>query len=176
MKRFFTILLAAFLATSLFAQNTVLRQRLELAESEDETYGINLEVFKMQDNGKYYLSVGNLGIGSDILQIKFDPVYELFIPLGETLEQAMETMKDIKDFYKMSRKQSKIIDGCLCAAYPDDKFEPVTVTRRQFLATKVLEFGVQRDDFVRATHISKNNFNAVYTSLKLYKKLHPKEK
>lgn len=30
----------------------------------------------------YYLSVGHLGIGGDILQINFDRIFELFLPLG----------------------------------------------------------------------------------------------
>jgi hypothetical protein len=54
--------------------------------------------------------------------------------------------------------------------------EPVTVTSRRFVTTKLLSFSVQRDDLVRATYISKMDFGSLVLSLKMYKKLHPKEK
>lgn len=176
MKKVVCTLFAVFVAVTAFAQNSVLRQRLELVESENEVTGLELEVFQMQDNGIYYLSVGNLGIGSDIVQLQFDPVFELFLPLGKTLAEAVETMQSILDFYKKSNMESMIIDGCLSAAYPNDNFEAVTVTRRQFLTEKLLEFSVERDGLVRATYINRLNFSSLLTNLKLYKKLHPKEK
>ena len=52
------------------------------------------------------------------------------------------------------------------------------VTRRQFI-TKVMEFSLPTTadvTLVRATHIGKNDFGSLLGSLKLYKKLHPKEK
>ena len=81
--------------------------RLELCTVETE-YGENslsgeIEVFQMKDTGKYWLSVGHLGIGGDIVQLNFDPVYELFIPLGDTIDEAIETMKDMKAFYSKPR-------------------------------------------------------------------------
>ena len=176
MKRIIFFCMAVLMTTATFAQDALLRQRLELVENENEVTGLNLEVFQMQDNGKYYLSVGNLGIGTDIVQLKFDPVYELFIPLGETLAEAVETMKTIQGWYKMARKESKSIDGCLSAAYPNDKVEQVAVTRRQLLTERLLEFSVKRDGLVRATYINKADFSSLVTGLKLYKKLHPKEK
>ena len=68
-------------------------QRMELATVESEAGGVThteLMVFKMQDAGTYWLSVGNLGIGGEIIQLDFDPVFELFIPLGNTLEEALD--------------------------------------------------------------------------------------
>lgn len=180
MKKFLTILALAAVCTTASAQ--VLEkasQRLELTTLETELGGFetaSLEVFKMNDTGTYWLSVGHLGIGTDLLQLQFDPVYELFIPLGDSLEEAVEKMNELKAFYKKPRLSEMQIDGCLAALYPGENFEPVTVTSRRLLATKILSFSVKRDDLVRATYITKADFGSLVLGLKSYKALHPKEK
>lgn len=180
MKKIFTVLVLAAVCTAASAQ--VLQkasQRLELATLETEIGGFEtaeLEVFKMNDTGTYWLSVGHLGIGTDLLQLQFDPVYELFIPLGDSLEEAVEKMNELKAFYKKPRLSEMQIDGCLAALYPGENFEPVTVTSRRLLGSKILSFSVKRDDQVRATYITKSDFGALVFSLKGYKALHPNEK
>ena len=180
MKKIFTILVLAAVCTAASAQ--VLQkasQRLELATLETEIGGFEtaeLEVFKMNDTGTYWLSVGHLGIGTDLLQLQFDPVYELFIPLGDSLEEAVEKMNELKAFYKKPRLSEMQIDGCLAALYPGENFEPVTVTSRRLLGSKILSFSVKRDDLVRAAYITKSDFGALVFSLKGYKALHPNEK
>lgn len=180
MKKIFTILVLAAVCTTASAQ--VLEkasQRLELATLETEIGGFEtaeLEVFEMHDSGTYWLSVGHLGIGTDLLQLQFDPVYELFIPLGDSLEEAVEKMNELKAFYKKPRLSEMQIDGCLAALYPGENFEPVTVTSRRLLGSKILSFSVKRDDMVRATYITKSDFGALVFSLKGYKALHPNEK
>ena len=180
MKKIFTILVLAAVCTTASAQ--VLEkasQRLELTTLETELGGFetaSLEVFKMNDTGTYWLSVGHLGIGTDLLQLQFDPVYELFIPLGDSLEEAVEKMNELKAFYKNPRLSEMQIDGCLAALYPGENFEPVTVTSRRLLGSKILSFSVKRDDLVRATYITKSDFGALVFSLKGYKALHPNEK
>ena len=42
----------------------------------------------MPDFDQYYLEVGNMGVGGEVIQINFDPVFVLFIPLGSTIEEA----------------------------------------------------------------------------------------
>ena len=153
-------------------------QRMELATLETEVGGVpnvELEVFKMQDAGTYWLSVGHLGIGGDLVQLQFDPVYELFIPLGNTLDEAIGKMNELKAFYKKPRLSQMEVQGCLAAITPNDNFEPVTVTSRRLLTSKILSFSVKRDDMVRATYISMADFGGLLFSLKAYKKLHPKE-
>lgn len=174
MKRFVSTILILACTIAAFAQNPVLRQRLEIAEIEINDGERSLEVFRMEDNGQYYLSVGNLGIGTDLFQIQFDPLFELFIPLGGTLDESMEKLQDLKAFYKQARKTSTEVQGCLSAAYPNDKLEPITVTSRQFLG-RILEFSVERDGLVRATYVPRADFNSLVTSVKLYRKIHPKE-
>ena len=154
-------------------------QRIELAVVETEMGGIEtaqLEVFKMNDTGTYWLSVGHLGIGSDLVQLEFDPVFELFIPLGNSLEEALAKMKDLQAFYKQPRLSTMEVQGCLSALYPGENLETVTVTARRLLTSNILSFSLQRDDFVRATYISKSDFGSLVFSLKAYKTLHPKEK
>ena len=166
-----------FLASAQVLQKA--SQRLELAVVETQIGGYEtaqLEVFKMNDAGTYWLSVGHLGIGSDLVQLQFDPVYELFIPLGNSLEEALAKMKELQAFYKQPRLSTMEVQGCLSALYPGEVFEPVTITSRRLLATKILSFSLQRDDFVRATYISKADFGSLVFSLKAYKTLHPKEK
>ncbi len=180
MKKLVIALALSLVAISSLAQNSVLRPRLEIAEVEFETAGttLNLEIFYMNDESPrmYYLSVGNLGIGSDLIQITFDPIFELFIPLGGTLDEAAQKLQEIKEFYKEPKLSTMELQGCLAAAYPNDKYETVTLTNMRLLGVKTMEFSVKRDDFVRATYISKNDFSSLFSSFKIYRKLHPKQK
>lgn len=175
MKKLFSILAALLITVTAFGQNGPFRQRLELAEVEINDGEVELEVFKMEDNGQYYLSVGHLGIGDDIIQFQIDPLYELFIPLGDNLTQAIQKLDQIKDAYNMGTGSSMEVEGCLNLAYPNDQFEPVTLTARRLLFSRLLEFSVKRDGYVRATHISRSDFNALVSSAKFYQKIHPNE-
>ncbi len=180
MRRLIITLVLACLTVFTFAQNSsVLRPRIEIAEINSEENHNNMEVFYMNDESPrvYYLSLGNLGIGGDLVQVDFDPVFELFIPLGGTITEAIAKMEEIKAFYKMPRLEKTEINGCFAVGYPNDKLAPVTVTSRRFLARKVLEFSLptETEGLVRATHIYKGDLSGLLTSLKIYKKLHPKE-
>lgn len=182
MKTIYKILVSLLVAVMpLTASAQVLQkaaQRMELATLETEVGGVpnvELEVFKMQDAGTYWLSVGHLGIGGDLVQLQFDPVYELFIPLGNTLDEAIATMNDLKAFYKKPRLSTMEMPGCLAAIVPNENLEPVTITSRRLLTSKILSFSVLRDDLVRATYINKGDFGSLLFSLKAYRKLHPKE-
>ena len=176
------VLLCAVLPILSYAQdsNSILRQRMEITEIEEgegDHICTRLEVFYMNDESPrtYYLSVGNLGIGNDIVQIKFDPIYELFIPLGGNLDEAIAKLQEIKDFYKEPRLAQMEITGCLAPLYPNDNYEPVTLTRRNLVLTKLAEFSVPRDGMVRATYISRANIATLLSGVKFYQKLHPNE-
>lgn len=185
MKRLITTIALVSIAILAFAQKpSVFRPRIEVATVEADVDGAfvsSLEVFYMNDENPrtYYLSLGNLGIGGDIIQVDFDPLYELFIPLGGTLEEAIAKMEEIRDFYKQPRHAENELVGCFTVAYPSENLVPVKVTRRQILTTRILEFSLPVEGtkpLVRATHISRSDFVSMLTSLKLYKKIHPKEK
>ena len=181
------LLILAFIVWSFaaFAQESRFPQRLELVSVELETGDQSsifsseetLEVFNMPIDGvnHYFLSVGHLGIGDDIIQMNIDPIFELFIPLGGTVAEAMEFLQELQALYKGPKGGSIETVGCLAASYPNDELEKVTVTYQKVLLSNMLAFSVQRKGFIRATHISKSQFNSLVSSLKIYRKLHPKE-
>ena len=183
MKRIITTIILACLGVLAFGQqSSILRHRMEIAELETEILGsldTQLEVFYMNDENPrmYYLSLGNLGFGIDLIQIEFDPIFELFIPLGNTLTEAIAKMEEIKAFYKQPRRSTMELTGCFAALYPNANIVTVTATRRQVLSSKLVEFSLPTGDerFVRATYISKSDFSSLLGTLKIYKKLHPKE-
>ena len=172
MKRILCLLVVLAFTSNAFAQ---LRQRLELAEVTSEENNVELEVFKMQDNGQYYLSVGHLGIGDDVIQLQIDPLFELFIPLGESASEALENLKKIQSYYKFAPDRYTETEGCLCMSYPDDNFEPVRVTYKKLIVSRVLEFSIRRPSGMRATFIPRSSFNSLVGSFKFYCKLHPSE-
>jgi hypothetical protein len=183
MKRIITMLVLLCVTVSAFAQDSsLLRQRMEIAQTSAEVDDIietKLEVFYMDDESPrmYYLSLGNLGVGFDILQINFDPLFELFIPLGGTLDEAIAKMEEIKDFYNEQRLATTELTGCFALGYPNDERVSVTVTKRQFLFSRILEFSLPTgsEGIVRATHISRSDFNSLLSGVKFYRKLHPDE-
>ena len=185
MKKYFLILSLIAWSVSALAQQTKLPQRLELVtvdlELGDEDSFLstqeNLEVFNMPVDGvnHYYLSVGHLGIGDDVIQFNIDPIFELFIPIGDTVAESLEYLQGLQALFKGPKGKSMEIEGCLAAAFPDDNLEKVTVTYKNVLLTNVLAFSVERQGYIRATHIPKNQFNSLVKSLKFYRKLHPKE-
>jgi len=179
-RKAITVLLLAALPVLASAQQTKIPQRLELIEIETDGNGTveNFEVFNMPKDGvnQYFLSVGHLGFGDEIIQIQFDPLYELFIPLGNTVTEALASLKEMQKLFKAPKGTSMEVEGSLALAFPNDNREPVTVTHRRFLLTRMLEFSVQREGYIRAAHLNKSDFNALVNGVKLYGKLHPKER
>lgn len=181
MKKILITLALACMTICAFSQKKpVLRPRIEVAQVEDEANNRMIEVFYMDDESPrtYYLSLGNLGIGGHIVQIEVDPLFELFVPLGNNLDQAIETMSQLKAFYKMPKLSTMEIQGSFALVYPTDELIPVTVTRRKFLLTNILEFSIPTpgsETAVRATHISRSDLGSLLTGLKLHKKLHPRD-
>jgi len=185
MKKLVISTLLALATIVSFAQSSVFRPRIEIAEVESEVGGVvdtALEVFYMNDESPrmYYLSLGHLGFGNDIVQVDIDPLTELFIPLGNTVSEALAKLEEIKALYNnMDRLEKTELTGCFSILYPDpEKTVTVTVTRRQLLSSKLLEFSVPiegSDTVLRARHISKSDFSQIVGSVKFYKKLHPKQ-
>lgn len=186
MKKY--LLFLSFLAWSFVAvaQETKIPHRLELVTvdlqvGDDDSFlsvEEKMEVFNMPIDGvnHYYLSVGHLGIGGDILQINFDHIFELFLPLGDTVAEAMEYLQRLQELYKGPVGGSIEIEGCYAAAFPNDKLEKVKVTYQKVLITNLLAFSIERGDVIMAAHIPKSQFNSLVRNLKIYRKLHPKER
>ena len=185
MKRFFLILAFFAWTFTAVAQETKIPQRLEIVtidlnpDDDDAILSVDeqIEVFCIPEDGvnHYFLSVGHLGIGDEIVQVNFNPLFELFIPLGDTLAEAQESLQELQALYKGPRGKTFETEGCLSVGFPNDKLEPVTVTYRKVLLSNLLEFSVKRGDYVRATHINKSQFNALVSGVKFYRKLHPNE-
>ena len=183
MKKLFLLISLLVWSAAAIAQG--IPQRLELVTvdlelgDEDSLLSTeeNLEVFNMPIDGvnHYYLSVGHLGLGDDIIQFNIDPLFELFIPIGDTVAEAMEYLEKLQALYKGPKGISTEIEGCLALAFPNENLEKVTVTYQKVVVTNLLEFRVDREGYTRATHIPRSQFNALIRSLKIYRKLHPKE-
>ncbi len=177
MKRIICITALLIGTLAAFAQQTKIPQRLELVEIEINDGQFNLEVFNMPKDGEnsYFLSVSRLGIGDDFVQLKIDPVSELFVPLGETLEETVETLQFMQRLFKADPGTAIEMDGCVGIGFPSDKLETVRVTHRQLVLSHLLEFSISRGNYVRAAHVPRSDFNSLITSLGVYRKLHPNE-
>lgn len=177
-KLFLALLIAAspLIASAQFSQ---IPQRNALFQLEIETNGIpeSFEIFDKPEDGvhNYYLSVGHLGIGDEVIQFDFDPLYELFIPLGGTLAESMETLQTLQELYKSESGTTIEIPGCLAFGFPNDNLENVRITYRKQIFSNLLEFTLQREGYQRSTYINKSNFKSIVNGLKFYMKLHPKE-
>ena len=176
MKRLVTLVMLFFLTLGASAQQSKIPTILQIAEIEENDETV-LSVFNMpNDEGNhYYLSVGTLGIGDEIFQIQFDPLFNLFIPLGSTLDEALETLQTIKAVLKEPKGTSIQMEGCFAAAFPNDHLETVTITRPNVVLGKKLMFSLERDGYIRATHVSNMNLSGIISSVKFYHKIHPKE-
>lgn len=176
-KLAFSLLLIMVLPLFSFAQDHKLPNRLEIVEVENDEEDVQIEVFALLRDGQksYYLSVGDLGVGNKVVQLHIDPIFELFIPLGNTLDEAQENLEKMKTMFKQSKGDTMQVTGCLDLAFPGENLETVTITYTRFMLTHMLEFSVQREGYLRATHITRSQFKSLVTSLKLYRKLHPKE-
>ena len=68
------------------------------------------------------------------------------------------------------------IQGCLAFGFPkDEKMETVTVTYRKVLLSRMLEFSVRREGYIRSAHVQKSDFGSLVSSVKLHHKLFPKK-
>ena len=179
MKRILVCALATLMTIAAFGQTKKIPQRLEISQVEVNDGAVELEVFVMPvgEEKHYYLSVGTVGIGDDLFQLNIDPVSELFVYLGNSLAETLESFEQMKALYKTELGTSIQMPGCLSVAWPhEEKMEPVTITLRKPLISKMLEFSVDRGRYLSATFIGKGDLGALITGVKLYKKIHPKEK
>ena len=175
MKRFLIIATVLLWASAAFAQEQAIPLRLEVAKIEDNSGNRALELFNMPKDGadNYFLSVGHLGIGTDIVQIEFDPIFELFIPLGSTVSEALESMDRLLGYYDLDNGESVEITGIFAPLLPTEPEETIKVTHRQVLLSNLLEFGMEKQGYVRANYVPKSRLRSLKSSLKFYSKLYP---
>ena len=177
MKKIFALFILLACSFAAFAQESKIPQRLELAQIEDGDGNTTCAVFNMPNDGQnhYWLDVGKLGHGDEVIQVVIDPLFNLYIPLGDTLDEAIETLTKLRDYCKETPGTAMEMKGCLRPIFPDsDKLETVTVTARKALSRK-LEFSLQREGYIRATYVLKSDLGSLLSNVKFYRKLHPKE-
>ena len=186
-KNFLPILLAslffsiAALPASAQAQDFPQRNEITRIEHEDNSIGSIpdfLEVFSQPDGDggkRYFLSVGHLGMGDKVLQINFDPLFELFIPLGGSLDEALASLQELQGLYNEPVGTGFEKQGCLAFGVPNDNLETVHVTYMKSLLSRLLEFTIEREGYIRSAHVQRSDFNAIVRGVKFYQKIHPNE-
>lgn len=175
MKRFIFLLIGMVTATGLFAQNSSIPMVLDIASVD--TDGKETEVVNIPRDGVncYYLHVGSMGIGNSIISVDVDPIDRLFVPLGNTLSEAILKMEELKALLKEPKGTSIEIQASFGPLFPSDSLQAVKVSRFQPLITNYLEFTINQGEFDRIAHISRADFNALLSGVKFYGKIHPDE-
>ena len=178
MKRIVSTVLVLAWTVVAFAQGSILKQTLEIAEVEVNDGEVSLSVFDMPEEGQhqYFLCVGTLGIGDDFIQLQIDPVFQLFLPLGGTLDEAQAKLEAFRDIAKEPAGTEMETVGTLALGNPSTgEPEPVYLTSRRFIFQRLVEFSVRRNGYVRATHVGKSDMGSLISSVKLYRMIHPDE-
>ena len=175
MKKALTALLLAVVSIQCVAQESKIPLMFEIKSATCNGEKISVLDARQDDTHNYYLCAGHLGIGDEVIQVMFDPVSVLFIPLGHTVAEALETMQKIQALFNEPEGTSIEVPGCLAVVFPNDELETVRITLRKPLLSTLLEFSVQRQEHIRATHIPKGQFNALVGGIKFYGKLRPNE-
>ncbi|MBQ9310654.1 MAG: hypothetical protein IJ222_07320 [Bacteroidales bacterium] len=166
---------AALLCTiGLFAQTSKLPNVKELVSVENENTGETVEVVNIPVDGvnRYFLHVGNMGIGDKVIQVNLDPVYRLYIPLGNNLADAVAAMEELKTLYKEPKGTMREVQGSFKPFFPTEETETVRVYRHQPLLANQLQFVIERDGYERVAYLSKSEFGSLLRGLKLNGKLH----
>ena len=181
MKKLITVLVLAVLSFgSLTAQDKRAPGIFEIAEVEDSDTGqTTLSFFSIRaEDGTdlYYLDVGMLGAGDDVVQVLFDPVFRLFIPMGSTLAEAVENLEELQQLFKSEPGTTREMEASFAPLLPDERRETATVTYRKIFLSKKLMFSLEREGYIRATYVSKSDLGQLVSNAKWYKRTHPKEK
>ena len=178
MKRFLTILAFLAIGIAAFAQGSLRKQARTVSEVEIDDGAVTLSVFDMPDGDvhQYYLCVGQLGIGDDVVQFNIDPVSQLYIPLGGTLAEAQAKLEEIRGVANMTVGDGMETVGVLAVGNPSTGVEEtVYLTARRIVLQKHVEFTVKRNGYIRSTVIGRNHLGSLLTGIKFYRKIHPKQ-
>ena len=171
------MLMAFLLPTRISAQNAQLPLIDEIATVENSDGDNILDVFAHNTDGKtqFYLNVGNLGIGNDVVQLLFDPLFKLYIPLGETFTEAMDNLEKMQQLFKAQKGTVTEYTGNFAPLTPTTEMETVKVTTRKNIFGRSLEFALEREGYIRATSVSKSDFSSLMFNLKLNRKMYTKK-
>ena len=134
-------------------------------------------IYDMPNNasGRYVLSLGHMGFGDEDVQINLDPISELFIPLGNTVDEALAKLLEIQEMYKSEPESVFETTGCLGIGVPNGDLQKIKIRFRKIFLTRQLEFILVQNDATRATFIQRSDFNSLVSGFKFHKKLHPND-
>ena len=177
MKRIAFLFAALICTVGLFAQTSTLPIVKEIVSIENENTGETMEIVNIPIDGvnRYFLHVGNMGIGDKVVQINLDPVYRLYIPLGNNITDAVAYMEDLKTLFKEPKGTMREIQGSFKPFFPTEETDTVQVYKYKFLLSSKLQFVIERDGYDRVAYIAKSEFNALLNGLKLHGKMYPSE-
>ena len=177
MKRLICLALVLFCTAGAFAQKSKIPTIIDIAEVEVDNQEA-ISVFNMPKDGEnhYYLCVGTLGFGDHVIQLLFDPVFRLFLPLGDTLEESTASLQELKDLFRQPKGTCLEKQASFAFGFPNDKLETVKITHYKGPLGAHLEFSLEREGYIRATHLTKGQISSLLSSIKIYRKLHKKEK
>lgn len=176
LRYIFTVAAALLLGLSLSAQTPKLQARASIAEFEDEVS--HFEVFPLDmGNGQkqYYLCLGRIYHGDDIVQVGIDPVSEMFVYLGGTMDEAIATMESMLPWFELPNGSVNEVEGIITVIQPSGKNGILKVKSLKPLLTRNLEFYEERDGYIIAASISRSAFKNLVSGVKFYRKLHPKQ-
>ena len=172
------LLLFAFLpAFNAVAQDNPWYQRREIVELNDSNDNLMYEVFAMDHDGgsTYYADLGTMGFGDHNVQIMLDPLFRLFIKLGDNLDEAIATMEQLVDQVKAAKGTTIEMPGYFSVGIPNTEPEMVTIITRKPFLSRYLECSLEREGYLRVATVHKSDLKSLLFSLKTYRKFHPKE-
>lgn len=179
MKRIVTLFAALSLLlipTLSSAQNEKprLQARASIAVFEEEVSHFEVFPMEMRDGTRqYYLSLGEAFVGTHKFGVG-TTVLEVFVYLGNTMDEALAYMQSMLPWFDEAKGTQHEVQGRLIAIQPDGELQPLQVTSGKTLG-RWLEFSVEMDGAVLNANIYKRPFKSLISSVKFYRKLHPKE-
>lgn len=184
MKRFLWVVVVAMMTTlSAQAQKIVPGMRMEIAESERDKSEYSLFTYKDDDETfGYYLGLGRVThllsiFRDDITDASFDDIKETCIWLGATYDEAMNTLSKILDLYDKDLETTEEFKG-RAATGGERLGEPnssICIVKKKPLGGKHLMFLFTSGKRRAETFLPKSVVKELRTSLKIDKKLHPKQ-
>lgn len=178
MKRIICLLAVLICTVSAFGQGSLWKPTMSIVELDNDNHLGTISVFNMPEEGQnhYYLCLGPMGLGDEIIQITLDPVSQLFIPLGCSLEEAQAQLEAFKAQVTGPAGEVTEVTGVLAIGNPSMADpETITVTSRRLIFTRQLEFTAQREGYLRAAFITNSELGTMLNGVKFHRKLYPND-
>lgn len=176
MKRIVSILALVLGLTAVFAQPGSAQQVSVIMQMEDGNGDMKLAVFDKpeQDGHHYYLCVGSMGHGDDFIQVHLDPVTQLFLLLGTTLDEAQATLESFIALAGQKHGTTQEALGVFAVGMPSNgQPETILLTARRYFITRKMECSVQHDGAFRAAYVTRFDLKSALSAVKMHHRMHP---